>query len=229
MAQAKFDIRTEVTRPLFAYVGVTDRAVEAVRESVTDLQKRFVEVQKDVQTRVQSVSKSVQDLDLEPKALRAQATTVVNGRVEALSKDAQARRAAIEARVAELQERLRNLLKQNEVTYDQLVVRGETLVERIRRQQSTQDAVSSAKTSSAKAKTTRTQATKATKSTAKTAERAAKSTAKTAERAAKSTTATARKSSTAPQSSAKATGTTAKRTAKSAGKATAQAAKKVGD
>jgi hypothetical protein len=203
MAQAKFDIRTEVTRPLFAYVGVTDRAVEAVRESVTDLQKRFVEVQ----TRVVSVSKSVQDLDFEPKTLRAQATTVVNGRVEALS----------------------NLLKQTELTYDQLVVRGETLVERIRRQQSTQEAVKSAKTSSAKAKTTRTQATKATRSTAKTAQRAAKSTAKTAERAAKTTTAAAQKSSTAPQSSAKATATTAKRAAKSAGKATAQGAKKVGD
>jgi len=203
MAQAKFDIRTEVTRPLFAYVGVTDRAVEAVRESVTDLQKRFVEVQ----TRVISVSKSVQDLDFEPKTLRAQATTVVNGRVEALS----------------------NLLKQTELTYGQLVVRGETLVERIRRQQSTQDAVSSAKTSSAKAKTTRTQAAKATRSTTKTAQRAAKSTAKTAERAAKTTTAAAQKSSTAPQSSAKATVTTAKRAAKSAGKATAQGAKKVGD
>jgi len=229
MAQAKFDIKTEVTRPLYAYVGVTDRAVEVVRESVTDLQKRFVEVQKDVQSRVQTVSKSVQDLDFEPKALRTQATTAVNGRVEALSKDAQARRAAVEARVAELQKLVRDLLKQNEVTYDQLVSRGETLVERIRRQQSTQDAVKSAKTSSAKAKTTRTQAKNASKSTARTAERGVKSTAKSAERAAKSTSASARKSSTAPQSSAKATTTTAKRAAKSASKATAQGAKKVGD
>jgi DNA-binding protein HU-beta len=218
MAQAKFDIKTEVTRPLYAYVGVTDRAVEAVRGSVADLQKRFAEVQK-----------SVQDIDFEPKALRVQATTVVNGRVEALSKDAQARRAAVEARVAELQQRVRDLLKQNEVIYDQLVTRGETLVERIRRQQSTQDAVKSARTSAAKAKTTRTQAGNATKSTAKTAERTAKSTAKSAQRAAKSTSATARQQSTAPQSSAKATTTTAKRAAKSATKAASQGAKKVGD
>jgi Mg-chelatase subunit ChlI len=211
MAQTKFDIKTEVTRPLYAYVGVTDRAVEAVRESVGEWQKRLADVQK-----------SVTDIDLEPKALRGQATTIVNGRVEAISKDAQARRAAIEARVAELQDRLRALLKESEATYDQLVVRGETLVERIRRQQSTQDAVKSAKTSTTKAKTTRTQATKSTKSTAKTAK-------KTAKRATKSTAAEARKRSQAPQSSAKATATTAKRAARSATKAASQGAQKVGD
>jgi hypothetical protein len=229
MAQAKFDIKTEVTRPLYAYVGVTDRAVGAVRESVTDLQKRFADVQKDVQTRVAGVSKTVHDFDFEPTTLRTQATTVVNGRVEALSKDAHARRAAVEARLSHLQQRVRGLLKDGEVTYDQLVTRGETLVERIRRQESTQDAVTSAQTSVAKAKTTRTQATTATKSATQTAERAARSTAKSAQSAAKTTTATARKRSTAPQSSAKATTTTAKRAAKSAGRAATDAAKKVGD
>ena len=55
MAKAKFDIKTEATRPIYAYVGVTDRAVEAVRESVSDVQNR------------------VSDIDFEPKALRTQA------------------------------------------------------------------------------------------------------------------------------------------------------------
>ena len=96
MAKAKFDIKTEATRPFYAGVGVTDLAVEAVRDYVADVQKKFVGVQKDVQ-------KTVKDLDFEPKALRDQAVTVVNARVDALSKDAKARRAAIEARVAELQ------------------------------------------------------------------------------------------------------------------------------
>lgn len=219
MAKAKFDIKTEATRPLYAGVGVTDLAVEFVREYVTDVQKRFTEVQKDVQTRVN-------DLDFEPQALRKQTVTFVNARVEALTKDAKARRAAIEARMEELRAdakeiptRVQHLLDENietvNETYTDLAKRGETLVERIRRQQSTKKTVSSAKTTSAKAKTTKTQATKATKTTAK----------KTAKKAST----TARKSSAAPKSSAKATVTAAKKTASNAAQATTDAASKVGD
>jgi len=219
MAKAKFDIKTEATRPIYAGVGVTDLAVEFVREYVTDVQKRLAEVQKDVQARVKKV-------DLEPKALREQTVTFVNARVEALTKDAQARRAAIEARVEELQAdareiptRVQHLFDENlEVVnerYTDLAKRGETLVDRIRRQQSTKKTVTSAKTTSAKAKTTKTQATKATKTTAK----------KTAKKAST----TAKKTSTAPKSSAKATVTAAKTTATNAAEATTDAAKKVGD
>jgi heparin binding hemagglutinin HbhA len=204
MAQNKFAIKTGATKPLYAYVGVTDRAVEVVRDSVADLQKRLAEVQKDVQSRVAGVQK----IDL-----------------ESLTKEAQARRGAVEARVAELQDRakalpeiVQALLEQNEVTYSQLVARGETLVTRIRKQDTTQAAVKSAKTSSAKAKTTTTQASKAGKSTAQAAKKAARTTADNAT-----------KQSKAPKSSAKATGTTAKRAATNASKATVQATKKVGD
>ena len=193
MAKAKFDIKSEATRPIYAYVGVTDLAVERVRGSVT----------------------RVADIDFKPKALGQQAVTLVSNRVEALADQAQARRAAIEARVTELQNRA------NE-TYTQLVVRGETLVERIRKQESTQAAVKSAKTTSAKAKTTRTQAGKGANATAKTAKSSAK-------RAAKTTTNTAKKQSTRPKSAAKATVTTARKTGAAATKATSQAAKKVGD
>ena len=208
MAKAKIDIRTEATRPLYAGVGVTDLAVELVREYVADVQKRFAGVQKDVQARFS-------DFELEPKALREQAVTVVNARVDALSKDAKARRAAVEARVAELQKALNENVSSVGDTYTDLAKRGETLVERIRRQQSTKATVSSAKTTSAKAKTTKTQATKATKTTAK----------KTAKKAST----TAKKSSTAPKSSAKATATAAKKTAANAAAATTDAAEKVGD
>jgi len=193
MAKAKFDIKTEATRPIYAYVGVTDLAVERVRDSVS----------------------RVTDIDFEPKALRQQAVTLVSTRVEAIANQAQARRAAIEARVTELQDRAKG-------TYTELVVRGETLVERIRKQESTQAAVRSGKTATAKAKTTRTQASKAASTTAGTAK-------STAKRAAKTTSNTAKKQSTRPRSAAKATGTTAKRTATKATKATADAAKKVGD
>ena len=219
MAKAKFDIKTEATRPLYAGVGVADLAVELVRVYVADFQKRFEGVQKDVQTRVTKV-------DLEPKALREQATTVVNARVDALTKEAKARRAAIEARMQELQDDARELPKRMQALFDDnvevinerysdLAKRGETLVERIRRQQSTQATVSSAKTTTAKAKTTKTQATKATKTTAK----------KTAKKAST----TAKKTSTAPRSSAKGTATAAKKTVENAAEATTEAAKKIGD
>jgi hypothetical protein len=215
MAKAKFDIKTEATRPFYATVGVTDLVVAAAREYVADVQKKLVDVQKDVQK-----------LDFEPKVLREQATTVVSARVEALAKDAKARRTAIEARVAELQAEAKNypakvqaLLNDTTATatdtYVDLVKRGEVLVGRIRRQEATKRTVSSAKTTSAKAKTTKTQATKATKSTAK----------KTTSTAKK----TAAKKSTAPKSSAKATTTAAKKTATNAVDAATDAASKVGN
>jgi Mg-chelatase subunit ChlI len=197
MAKAKFDIKSEATRPIYAYVGVTDLAVEAVRGRFNEVQTR------------------VSDIDFEPKALRQQAVTLVNARVEAIANQAQARRAAIEARVAELQDRAKG-------TYTDLVERGETLVERIRKQESTQAAVKSGKTTSAKAKTTKTQASKGAGTTAKTAKSSAK-------RAAKTTTNTAKKQSTRPRSSVKATATAARNTGANATKATSQAAKKVGD
>jgi len=210
MAKAKFDIKTEATRPLYAGVGVTDLAVALVRDYVADVQKLVAGVQK----------------DLQPKAFRDQAVTVVNARVDALSQDAKARRAAIEARVAELQAdamtfpaRVQTLLTENVAavndTYADLAKRGETLVERIRRQQSTQATVASAGTTTAKAKTTKTQATKAAKTTAT----------KTAKKAST----TAKKSSAAPRSSAKATTTAAKKTASNAAQAATDGAAKVGD
>ena len=124
----------------YAGVGATDLAVERVREFVADVQKRFEGVQKDVQTRING-------FDFEPKALRKQATTAVNERVDALSKEAKARRAAIEARVNELQAdakelptRVQHVLDENVSTvtdaYADLAKRGEVLVGRIRRQPS---------------------------------------------------------------------------------------------
>jgi chromosome segregation ATPase len=189
MAKAKFDIKTEATRPFYAYVGATDRAVEAFRESVADFQKRIA------------------DFDFEPQALRDRAAKLVAARVEALSEEAQDRRAAIEARVAELQER-----------YDELVTRGETLVERIRKQESSQAAAKAAGTASAKAKTTSTQAGKASKTTAAKAKSAAKS-----------TSSTAKSEAARPKSSAKATGTAARKAAANGAQATVDGAKKVGD
>ena len=48
MAKAKFDIKTEATRGLYAGAGVADLAVETVREYVSEAQTRLADVQKDV-------------------------------------------------------------------------------------------------------------------------------------------------------------------------------------
>jgi ElaB/YqjD/DUF883 family membrane-anchored ribosome-binding protein len=213
MARTTFDITTQIpagaTRPLYAGVGVTDLVVETVRDYVAEMQKRLDEVQK-----------SVAGLEVQPEVVRDKATKAVSARIDTLSKDAQARRRHVEKRVTELQSELQALptrlqkLVDAQVstagdTYTDLVKRGESLVDRIRRQQSTQDAEAAAKTTVTKAKTTRTQAkkttTKARKSVAKTA---AKSPAK---------------------GSAKATGTSARKTASSAARAVVDAAEKVGD
>ncbi len=201
----KFDLSTleipaPVAKPLYAGVGATDLVVEYVRETVADVQKRWAGVQKDVK-----------DLDFEPKALRDQATSVVN-----------ARRAAVEARVAELQDDAQAQADKVTDYYADLAKRGEDLVARIRKQESTKATVSKAKTTSAKAKTTGTQAKKSTKSTAKSAKNSTKS-------AAKKTSSTAKKSSAPARSSAKATTTAAKSTASNATQAAGDAAEKVGD
>ena len=70
MAKAKFDIKTEATRGLYAGAGVADLAVEAVREYVSEAQTRLADVQK-----------NVAGFDYSREALRKQ----VNARVEALS------------------------------------------------------------------------------------------------------------------------------------------------
>jgi cobalamin biosynthesis Mg chelatase CobN len=198
MAKAKFDIKTEATRGLYAGAGVADLAVETVREYVAEVQTRFAGVQKDVQ-----------GFDYSPEALRKQ----VNARVEALSKDAKARRAAAEARVAELRKEATTLVSENADTatdaYGDLVKRGETLVSRIRRQEATKATTRSAKTTSTKAKTTSTQAKKTAKKSTATAKK------------------TAKKSP--AKSSAKATTTAAKNTASNAAKATSDGASKVGN
>jgi len=209
MANARFDIPTQIptvaARPLYAGVGVTDLVVETVRDYVADVQKRLDDVQK-----------SVSGLETKPEVLRDRASKAVADTIDTLNKDAQARRRMIEQRVAELQSevqtfptRLQKLVDAQVATagdtYADLVKRGESLVGRIRRQQSTQDAEAAAKTTVTKAKTTRTQATKSVK---KTTTKARKSPAK---------------------SSAKATATAAKKTASSATQAVVDAAEKIGD
>lgn len=195
---AKFEIPTidlpvEATRPLYAGVGATDLVVGYVRDAVADLQKR------------------INGFEIEPKALRDQALVAVTTQLDALSKDAKARREAIEKRVVDLQADAAGIPATVTAVYADLAKRGEVLVGRINRQQSTQAAKASASTTTAKAKTTKTQATKAAKKTTTAAKK------------------TAKKSSSTPKSSAKATATAAKATAAKTVEAATDAAAKVGD
>ena len=200
MATAKFDIlsnpiATEAIKPVFASVGATDLAVEKVRDAVADVRKLVLDVQKDLVERVAGVQKDI--------------NTVV---ADVRKADAKKVRAAIEARVAELQgeaktypAKVQSLVDDNVAnaseTYADLVKRGETLVGRIRTQESTQETV---------------------KSAAKTTAAAKKSAATTAKKKATKKAATT-------NASAKATATAAKKTAATAAKAVVDAAEKVGD
>jgi F420-0:gamma-glutamyl ligase-like protein len=176
MPTPKFDLK----RVIDAGVGVTDLAVETVREYAAEAQKYAAEAQKSVQKRMADAQKSVVEFD--PKATYS----------------------AIEKRVVTLPA---TGLTTATDAYGDLVKRGQTLVGRIRRQSSTQEAVAAAETTVAKAKTTKTQASGAAKATKK----------------------TAAKKRTAAKSSAKATGTAAKKTVSAGSRALVDAAQKVGD
>jgi hypothetical protein len=215
MATAKLNVTTiqnlqteaqkRAQKAFHAGVGVTDLAVEVVRDYAAEASKRLSDVQKSVTS-------------FDPKAARKQA-----------AKDAKARRTAIEKRVADLRAeavavptRVQKTIDANVSTagktvgdaYGDLVKRGETLVRRIRRQKSTQDTVAAAETTVAKAKTTRTQSAKAAQATRKSAATAKK---------------TAAKRRTPAKASAKATRTSAKKTVSAGSRALTDAAKKIGD
>lgn len=154
MAKTTFDIKTIQTeaqkraqKAFHAGIGVTDLAVEVVRDYAAGTQKRVVDVRKSVS-------------DFEPRAFGTKAVKTVNGQVS-----------AVPARVQQVVDINVNAATD---TYGDLVKRGETLVRRIRRQKSTQDTVAAAETTVAKAKTTRTQATSAAKKSTTAARTAAK-------------------------------------------------------
>ena len=175
--------------------------------------------------------------------LREQAVTVVTARVDALAKDAKARRKAIEARVAELQAeakaypaKVQTLVDENVAAVnDDLHRPGQA--RRVPRRPHPPPGVHQGdrevrQDHRAKAKTTTTQAKKAADAevtATKKVQTARKTAAKKATaKKAPVRKAAAKKTATA-QTSAKATDTAAKKTATNAVKAVADAAEKVGD
>ena len=176
MAKATFDITTIQTlqteaqkrarKAFHAGVGVTDLAVEAVRDYAAGTQKRVVEARKSL-------------VDFEPRAFGTQAVKTANAQV-----------LAVPARVQQVVDTNVNVAT---AAYADLVKRGQTLVGRIRRQKSTQDTVAAAETTVAKAKTTRTQATAAAKKSSAAAKKASAKKRTAAKSSAKATRTSAKK------------------------------------
>jgi predicted transcriptional regulator len=164
--------RALATRPFYAAVGVTDRAVELARTAAGDVQGRVAKV--DLQP--QALTKAAQDAQARLAARVAdleKGARELPGRVDAL----------VNAYLAELNQTVDTINQR----YVDLAVRGNQLVARIRRQQATQDAVAEAQKTVTKAKTTRTQAAKAAstaRSSAKATRTSARKTAAAATKAA---------------------------------------------
>jgi len=140
MAKTQFNVdqfKTEAVKPLYAVAGATELAYELARGYALEAQKTATERFSDVQDRVSKIER-------EPKALQNQAVSLVNARVDELTKDAKDAQNKFEARIAELQkdakafpakfqgqfdEALAELTK----TYESLADRGEKLVAAIRK------------------------------------------------------------------------------------------------
>jgi len=126
-------IRTEAVKPLLAVAGATEIAVDYARGYAA-------EAQKTAQARLANIGKVGRD----PKALQAQARTLVNARVDQLTKEARDAQVKFEARVAELQKdaktyparfqsQVAEALAELTATYADLASRGEKFVAAIRK------------------------------------------------------------------------------------------------
>jgi hypothetical protein len=127
------DLPDAAARPLYAGVGATDVAVEIVRGVVTDVQAK-------VAARVADVQQSVRSFELpEPKALQARATDTVaarRARVEARIAELQADAVALPGRLQSVPAGVRTRVDSNVTAvagrYAELAQRGEAIVTRLR-------------------------------------------------------------------------------------------------
>ena len=191
--------------PLYAVVGVTDLAVEKIRVARAELRSRVSH--------------------LDAKAFRDQAQTTVAQRIAAVQSDVTAVPEQAKALPVRAQAALGEAMGTALTAYGDLAGRGKTLVNRVRRQQSTADLTDHIKSTAARAKATNTTVKKQTAGTKSSASAATT----TASHSATQTTTAAKKSVSRAKSSAKATTTSAKKTATAAKKATSVTASKVGD
>ena len=162
--------RTPVT-PLYAIAGAGDLAVE-----------KFRAVSEDVTTRFAKLDQKALQSSLQTELTKRQAE--LSKRLEVLAAEAKTVPAKLRELPAVAQAGLTTVLGQAEEVYDDLAVRGQEIVGRIRSQKATEDLAAQAKTTVSKAKATRTTV----KKTATTATRNVKATATSARKTAKAAT-----------------------------------------
>jgi hypothetical protein len=130
-------IKTQAAKPFYAVAGATEVAYEFASGYASVAQKT-------AQERLDEVQKSVSSIDYDPKALQNQAVSILNARIDELTKEAKKAQSALEARVTELQKDAQALpgKLQTEIddavtefaqTYADLVDRGEKIVAAIRK------------------------------------------------------------------------------------------------
>ena len=123
--------RIDATRPFYAAVGAGDLAVAYARNTATEVQARVGRLQ---------------DLQVEPKALREQAVATVEARIAELQADAKALPGRVEQVVNEYVAELNKAIEELNKNYTDLASRGESFVARVRRQEATKQTQSAAKT-----------------------------------------------------------------------------------
>lgn len=164
--------RFDATRPFYAAVGAGDLAVAYARDAATEMQARVGRLQQ---------------AGLEPRALREQAVSVVEGRIAELQADAKTLPGRVEQVVNEYVTELNKAIDELNRNYSDLASRGESFVARVRRQEATKQTSAAAKSTTTKAKTTRTQTKKSAKTAASSAKATGTSAKKTASAAKKAT------------------------------------------
>jgi heparin binding hemagglutinin HbhA len=120
MADTKFDYKAEGLKSLYAAAGAYDLAFETAKKLATeqvaelktlvaDLQKKVSEfdfdakgVQADVKAKLADLQKKVTEFEFDAKKLQEQATSLVNARVEALTKEAKELQGKVESLVSDL-------------------------------------------------------------------------------------------------------------------------------
>ncbi|TYL44979.1 hypothetical protein FXB39_20625 [Nocardioides sp. BGMRC 2183] len=130
----KIDIPTRATKPVYASIGATDLAVEAVKGYVASVQDK---VQTTVLTTVAGVQKSVKGFELpEPKDLQGKATASLadsRSKVEARISDLQADAIAFPGKVqTSVKSRYDDNVAVATATYADLAKRGEAVVVKLR-------------------------------------------------------------------------------------------------
>ncbi|HVA60573.1 MAG TPA: hypothetical protein VNG13_08555 [Mycobacteriales bacterium] len=153
------------TAPLYVLAGAGDLAVEKLRELPTTVAKFPVELQEQLQARVNVLRAQAKGL---PKNYRTPATAFAF-QVETVKTQVE----TVKTQVGTLRSRATDLAGRTSELYDELATRGRGVVGQIRRQPATRKAGVQRKSATTKAKAARTSAEKTVQATVEATESAA--------------------------------------------------------